>query len=424
MPNKMKFAVHPTKGWIILMLVVATLFYLYEFMLRVLPAPLFSYLMKDFSIDAPALAILSSSYLFSYALLQIPVGAWVDKVGPRRLLTMAIFLCAVSTLIFARTEVYFWVCVARLLIGAGSAFAFICCMKVITLWLPARYFPVATGLTLTIGTLGAVVGQRPIASLLDHHAWREIMWGLGIFGLVLALLAWLIIRDHNPRRPELAAGSSSLSLWASLKQIAQQKQNWLVAVYSLLITGPTDAFGGMWGVPYFVQAHGFDLKVANTATSMIFIGMACGSPIIGWLSSAIQCRKVPMLIGSIGAALSLGAILFLPALSPGYAKLLCFSYGFLSSYVLAFVVIRDRVDPMYVGTAVGFVNFASMVGSFVLTSGVGFLLQYFDGSAVIEGVKLYDKQAYLFALFPLLLFYIISACCIIPGMKESFPKNG
>ncbi len=423
MSKKVKTAVHPKNGWIILMLVVATLFYLYEFMLRVLPAPLFSYLMKDFSIDAPALAILSSSYLFSYALLQVPVGAWVDKVGPRRLLTIAIFLCAISTLIFARTEIYFWVCIARLLIGAGSAFAFICCMKVITLWLPARYFPIATGLTLTLGTLGAVVGQRPIASLLDNYVWREIMWGLGIFGLVLALLAWLIIRDHNPRRPELAA-DSSLPLWVSLKQIVRQKQNWLVAIYAFLITGPTDAFGGMWGVPYFVQGLGFDLKAANTATSMIFIGMACGSPLIGWVSGVIQARKILMLVGSVGAAISLAGILFMTTLTPVQANALCFSYGFLSSYVLAFVVIRDRVDPIYVGTAVGFVNFASMVGSFLLTSGVGFLLQYFDGSTVVEGVKLYDKQAYLFALFPLLLFYILSACCIIPGIKESFPKNG
>ena len=162
----------------ILMFTVATCFYFHEFLLRVVPGAIFSELMEAFTIDATQLGILSSFYFFSYALLQLPVGAWIDRLGPRRPLTVAILLCALSTFLFGHTESFNLACVARLFIGAGSAFAFICCMKIVSLWFPAWYFSILAGLTLMIGSLGAVSGEVPVAIALEWTTWRTLMWRL------------------------------------------------------------------------------------------------------------------------------------------------------------------------------------------------------------------------------------------------------
>src|SRR3972149_1868090 len=82
---------------------VAAFFYLYEFLLRVAPNVLYEVLTDEFQLNAKSFGILASSYYWSYAALQLPIGAWVDKFGPRRLLTFAILVCAISTILFANT---------------------------------------------------------------------------------------------------------------------------------------------------------------------------------------------------------------------------------------------------------------------------------------------------------------------------------
>ncbi len=416
-----------TVVWPFAMFLVATLFYLYEFILRVAPSSMFDDLMRDFQLNGPAFGWLSSFYLLSYSALQLPVGVLTDRFGPRRLLTAAIILCAVSTLLFGLTDSFFWVCVARLFIGAGSAFAFISCMKIVATWFRPEWFALLTGATLTIGTMGAVVGQISVALALRTVPWRELMILLGLIGLVLGLFAWLIIRDRNADHPDgdLAApgAATGRALWESLKSVLKSKQNWVVALYGFMVTAPTDALGGAWGIPYLVQAHGFERSVASSACTMTFFGLAVGSPILGWLSNHQRSRKGPALIGTL---IALGASLYLiyaPTLTPIQASVLFFIFGFSSSYVLAFVIIRDILPPRLVGTAVGFVNMASMVGSTVLTSLVGYVLHAVWNGQMINGVPLYHQGAYQYGLFCMPLCYGLSLILLLFFMKESYPGH-
>lgn len=406
----------------LMMFLVATLFYLYEFVLRVAPTSIFDYLMQDFQIDASALGGLSSIYFFSYALLQLPIGALTDRFGPKRLLTFAILLCAVSTLIFAVTTSYFWVCIARLFIGAGSAFAFISCMKINTVWFHPRLFPMLTGITLTIGTLGGAIGEVPISFALDFLSWRDLMWGLGWVGVILAVFAWLCIKDKNDNGHHEAY--HEVYVWRSFKEVIRSKQNWLVALYGFMVTAPTDAFAGMWGIPYLVQARGFEREIAASVCSAIFVGLAVGSPIFGMLGNQMKSRRLPAFLGSLGALLSCLGIIYAPTLTPMWAAALFFLFGFFSSYVLAFVIIRDIMPPKLVGTAVGFVNMASMLGSFLLMYLIGVFLDCLWAGDMVNGIHFYDRQAYQYALLGIPLCYLVNLFVLLPLIHESFRKNG
>ncbi len=405
------------------MFLVATLFYLYEFVLRVAPSSMFTLLMTDFHIQATELGLLTSVYFVSYAALQLPVGVLTDRFGPKRLLTGAILLCALSTLLFAYTDDYFLVCVARFFIGAGSAFAFISCMKIITIWFSSRWFPLLTGITLTIGTLGAVAGEIPISFALGMESvtWRRLMEILGLTGLVIAAFAWFLIKDRNEKSSHTTY--DNVHFWPSLKKVVHSKQNWLIALYGFMVTAPTDAFGGMWGVPFLVQVHDFSREAAATASAMTFVGIAVGSPILGWLSNRWQNRRIPMFIGSGGALLATLALVYLPSMSVGLACTLFFMFGFLSSYVLAFVVIRDIMPPQLVGTAVGFVNMASMLGSSLLMFGMGRMLDWSWSGTMLDGNRLYDHAAYQSGLVSMPICYFLSIFILIPLIKESYKQH-
>ena len=406
------------------MFAVATAFYFYEFLLRVAPGAIFSDLMLEFQIDATSLGLLSSFYFISYAALQLPVGVWMDQVGPRRLLTLAIVICSISTMGFAQTHSYTLACVARLFIGAGSAFAFISCMKIVTLWFPSRQFGMLAGWTLTIGTLGAVFGESPLAYALQWIEWRPLMFWIGAAGLILAVLAWVLVRDENNARRQMSVAETvpPVSPMTCLKVVCRSPQNWLIALYAMMTTGPTDALGGMWGIPFLVHVHGVEEAAAATAVSMTFVGLACGSPFLGWASDRWHSRRKPMALAALGSTLSLIMVIYWPTHTAFTAGLCFFSFGFSGVYVLSFVTARDQNPPQYVGTMVGFVNMAAMLGSSIMMYAVGVMLDWVQGapeSALIP----YGTHAYHVSLSIFPIAYATCVILIVPLIKESFPED-
>src|SRR3990167_7953329 len=112
---------------------LAGLFYMYQFILRSSPSVMTDDLMRDFSVEACALGVLTSFYLISYTTLQIPVGLGMDKYGPSKLLRGAVTLCAIGTAIFALSDSFYLACFGRLLIGTGATCAFLGSLKLATL---------------------------------------------------------------------------------------------------------------------------------------------------------------------------------------------------------------------------------------------------------------------------------------------------
>lgn len=408
----------------IAMFAVATFFYLYEFLLRVSPNVFEKELFLAFKMDASEFGFFSSCWYWAYAPLQLPVGALTDKYGPRRLLSLAILICALSTLALAYTQSFALGCVMRCLIGAGSAFAFISCLKIVNVWFAPEKFAFLTGITLTIGTLGAAVGGTPLSLALDYMDWRTLLLYIGLIGIFLTFLAWVIIRDHNPHHPEIELQQHNTpGFWRCLIEVAKQPQSWIVGIYAFFVTAPTDAFGGTWGVKFLVDVHGISRDAASVAAvTMTFIGMAIGSPLLGWISAQFDNRKIPMAVASLIACASLTTIVYWPNLSEVWACILFFLFGSAGTYVLAFVMTRRFSQSIYVATAVGFVNMISMFGSAVLTYLIGWLLDTVRSSQVASnGEPFYSASDYHWSLIVLPLFYAISALLIVPFIRD--PKK-
>lgn len=405
----------------IAMFCVAAFFYLYEFLLRVSPNVLEKELFLAFGMDARAFGVFTSCYYWSYAALQLPVGALTDRYGPRRLLTFAILLCAGSTHLLAITESFLLSCVCRFLIGAGSAFAFISCLKIINIWFDSKWFPILTGVTLAIGTLGAAVGGHPLSLALHFVAWRDLLNIIAVAGLVLGIFSWILVRDKNPARKVSAADEVYPGFSRCLMTVMKQPQNWLVGVYAFFVTAPTDAFGGAWGVKFLTDVHGISRTDASTAAvTMTFIGMAVGSPLLGWISGQFNNRKWVMLSASVLASIFLTFIIYLPVLNSWLASLLFFGFGASATYVLAFVMIRRLTASRYVATAVGFVNMMSMIGSSLLTYIIGLFLDTTRAGAINEhGIPFYSADAFHISLIILPVFYIVSALLVVPFIKDN-----
>jgi MFS family permease len=149
----------------------AAVFYCYQFLLRVSPTVITKELSEYLSIEACFLGVLISSYYYGYSLLQIPAGLIIDRFGPRRPLSIACVFCAVGGLIFSASETLNLMWIGRFLIGVGSAFAFLSCVKLSSLWFPVEKLAILVSLTMVLGTIGGVGGGWPLAKAVEAYGW-------------------------------------------------------------------------------------------------------------------------------------------------------------------------------------------------------------------------------------------------------------
>src|SRR5438132_1195422 len=89
-------------GWLIWIL--SALFMFYKYAIEVSPSVMTHDLMKDFSISGAQLGNLAACYFYSYLIMQIPAGILVDRWGPRKVTTLAIFVCATGSFIFGHAN--------------------------------------------------------------------------------------------------------------------------------------------------------------------------------------------------------------------------------------------------------------------------------------------------------------------------------
>lgn len=401
------------------------LFYFYECLLQVSPSVMSGELMRDFSVTSQTLGILSGVYFYSYAAMQLPGGVLLDYFGPHRLLTLATIVCAVSTIAFGMTDNFFMACVARLMIGFGSAFAAVGTMKLAANWFPAQRFALLTGLMVTIGMMGAIGGEAPLALLIDNFGWRQSMIIMGSIGLCLSALIVLIGRDtpknqvpvvhHHPIEEE--------PLLPSLLTLMKNRQLWLVASYGGLMYMATPVFCGLWGVPFLMNKMVIAKSTAANYISLVFIGWAIASPLWGLFSNRIGLRKPPMYIGCIGALTCSTLFIFAPITSSFIMEILLFTFGIFSAgFLPAFSVAKELCNDKYVATGLSFMNMMNMVGIALAQPLIGYILDLMWQGEITGKVRLYPLEAYHTALAILPLGMLI-ALFILPRIKETYCQS-
>ncbi|OCH98758.1 MFS transporter [Legionella jamestowniensis] len=398
------------------------LFYFYECLLQVSPSVMSNELMRDFAVTSQTLGILSGIYFYSYAAMQLPGGVLMDHFGPQRLLTIATAICAISTIAFGLTSNFFMACTARLMIGFGSAFAAVGAMKLAANWFPAQRFALLTGMMVTIGMLGAIGGEAPLALLVDNYGWRESMIIMGTVGLVLAVLILLVVKD-SPHKKNQNHSIEEEPLLPSFLTIVKNRQLWLVAIYGGLMYMATPVFCGLWGVPFLMFKMNLAKATAANYISLVFVGWAIASPLWGLFSNRIGRRKPPMYIGSIGALIT--SLLFIYAnIEAGWVmQLLLFSFGIFSAgFLPAFAVAKELCSKRYVATGLSFMNMMNMVGIALAQPAIGFILDRMWQGKVIDKVRVYPLEAYHVAL-ALLPVGIFISLLILPRVKETYCQS-
>ncbi|MFX5587002.1 MFS transporter, partial [Acinetobacter baumannii] len=75
---------------------------------------------------------------------------------------------------------------------------------------------------------------------------------------------------------------------------------------------PMLAFVDLWGIPFLMKLYDIDRATAGSVTTMFYVGVGIGSPVVAILSDYFRARKVPMVIGAVLSILFNGLIIYMP----------------------------------------------------------------------------------------------------------------
>jgi MFS family permease len=394
---------------------VANLFYLYEVILRVSPSVMTDGLMRHYGITTSLLGLLVSCFYFSYTLLQIPCGLILDRLGARNLIGFSVILSIVGSVLFAITDQMWIGQLGRFLVGAGAASAFVSSLQIASVLFPVRYFPLFAGITNMMGTFGALFGGFPVARCVNVFGWRETVLLLAIFGVVIALAAFLII-------PKVIKISENTHLrnhfMAVLMKIFKNKQIILSGLVGGFMYLPISAFSELWAIPFFMANYGVDNETASFAASTLFIGFALGS-----IPVAMVARKINGYVKTIRFSIVGVALLFIPLIYVHNIYLsfaIVFLIGILTNgEVLVFTCAKNNESPRNAGSAIAFSNGLIMFAGLIFQPVLGVLLDLFWTGKVSEhGLRIYDVSCYQNAILTLPICLII-AYALSLYMKET-----
>lgn len=398
------------------------LFYCYQFVLRVSPSIMTPDLMRAFQVNGCALGVLSAFYYYAYDALQIPLGFIMDRFGPRRVLTFSTSLCVIGSFLFASATTLPLASVGRLLMGAGSACAFIGTLKLATLWFPPQKVGKVIGFTMVLGTIGATSGGAPMAFLLDYIGWRSSLFLMSGLGLILALTMWMVIRDKNTSSLKEVSLPSAQDLWKGLSQLLRTSQFWFIAIYSSLMYVPLAAFADLWGVSYLSTVYNLDHKIAASAIAMIFFGIAIASPITTYLSDYFQTRRYPMIISAICSIILYIIVIFIPVSLPIMYVLLFFTGISFTGQLLGFAAICEIIPTSMSGLTLGLTNMTVMLSGVIFQPFIGWVLDKAWDGKIVQGLPFYTLENWKIALssIPICLFLALFLTYFI---RETFAKN-
>ncbi|MFM2322754.1 MAG: hypothetical protein RLZZ225_907 [Pseudomonadota bacterium] len=391
--------------------ILASCFYMYEFILQVSPAVMTNQLINDLGLNAITLGTVAAFYYYSYTPMQLPAGFLFDRFGPRRLLTGAILICALGAFLFGSTSSIAVASAGRFLMGMGSAFSFIGTLVLISRWFPSGYFAFLTGLVELMSSVGAIVGEAPLTIAVEHWGWRQTIIILGIVGVILALLVWFIVRDS----PEAVSKghrfqiTSKKTMLQSFRQVAANNQTWFVALYSFMVWAPITAFAALWGVPFLVVAYGISTEAASTACTMIWLAIGIGCPLLGWWSDKVNLRGMPLKFAASLGVFGLVPIIYMPHLPLVWLYICLFLLGLAASgQSLAFGVVKDNNHSSVAGTAMGINNMATVAGGALFQPIIGILLHLNWNGVYYNGTPFYSVGNYRKAFIVLPFCYLVA----------------
>ncbi|MYM32981.1 MFS transporter [Duganella sp. FT94W] len=255
------------------------------------------YIRADLGLSLGQMGLLLSAFSWSYALCQLPVGALVDKIGPRWLLGIGLVVWSLAQAAGGLAATFGYFVIARIALGIGEAPQFPAAARVVSNWFPLRARGTPTGVYNSASPLGVALAPLLLAPLIEATSWHWAFFVTGAMGIVAALVWVSLYRDPVPE--QLTAQERAYLEVDAVTTAAAPKAgfaSWLALFRYRVTWGMMLGFFGSvylnwvyltWLPGYLRTERHMDLAYAGIAASVPFICGFAGALIAGWASDRV-----------------------------------------------------------------------------------------------------------------------------------------
>jgi predicted MFS family arabinose efflux permease len=371
-------------------------------------------LAREFVLSPADLGLLTSAYFVAFGLAQIPVGVFLDRYGPRRVVATLLCVTGLGAFAFGAASGFGTLAIGRALIGLGVSACLMGAIKAFTLWFPLSRLATITGWYIFVGAVGGLAATAPVEAALGVNGWRVMFYGLAGACFAAAALITLAV----PEKALPGAGATWGEQLRGVTQIMRSALFWRIALPFVITHGAYQALQGLWLGPWLTDVAGFARAGAARLLLVCATAYAIGSAAFGIYADRLAARGHSRLTlykaGLLVSFAAFVAIAFDAAL-PRAAVLATYGFSVMSG-ALVFALVAPHFPAAMSGRAVTAANFGMFAASFAFQWGFGAVLRAFP---IADGR--YSPDGYAVALLGAAVLQAAVLAWLLPFRE---PRSG
>lgn len=349
--------------------------YFLSALIRAVTATLSPVLSAELSLRASDLGLLAGGYFFGFALTQLPLGTWLDRFGPRRVILAFLGVAVLGCAAFAMATSFAGLLAARVLTGMGVSACLMAPLTGYRRWLQPATQMRANSWMLMTGSLGMVASTLPVQWLMPLLGWRGLFWSLA----ALVLLSMLVLAALVPRwrkAPSSVVAAPGASGYGTIWRHPYFRQ---LAPIGFVNYGGMVAVQTLWAGPWMVQVAGYTPQRAAFGLFAINLCMLLSFWLWGMVNPHLARRGVPAeRLIAWGLPLSFVALAAIVVLGPRAGWPMWAAFCVCSTFVsLSQPAVALALPAAAAGRALSAYNLVIFAGVFLVQWAIGGLVDAF-----------------------------------------------
>jgi MFS family permease len=374
--------------------------YYLSYLFRTINALIAGDLTAELNLSAADLGFLTSVYFLVFAAVQLPLGALLDRYGPRTIQSALLLLASAGALVFALADGLLGLVIGRALLGLGVALALMAGFKAIVLWFPPERLAIANGWLVMLGALGAVTATAPAEIIVQAIGWRGLFALLAGLSALAALLVLLAVPEpsgtHLARSPAKAA-----SLWA----IYRDPRFWRMAPLSAIGIGTSWSLQGLWAAPWLRDVGGLDRATVVQHLSVMAVAVCASALLLGMMADRLRRMGIKtewVLASTLTLSMAAQAALVFRWPVPSLLVWAVIAAAGAAT-VLSFAILTQYFPKEMSGRANAALNLLHVGGAFLLQSATGLIIEQWP-----EAGGTYPAEAHQLAMAAALALQLVA----------------
>lgn len=244
--------------------------YFFSALIRAITATLSPTLVQEFALNARDLGLLAGGYFIGFAATQLPLGQWLDRLGPKKVVLGFLSIAVLGCVAFSSARSFAGLFAARVLCGVGVSACLMAPLTGYRRWYAPANQMRANSWMLMVGALGMVASTLPVQWLMPWIGWRMIFLLLGaLVGLAMVMIAWQV-----PAWQPMHAATGALAepVSSGYAEVWRNPYFRKLAPLGFFNFGGLVAIQTLWAAPWMVKVAGY--SPLQAATGLFWINVA------------------------------------------------------------------------------------------------------------------------------------------------------